>query len=428
MRFCTLTLGCKVNQYETQSLEAILTARGYIEVQAGQGCDVCVINTCAVTVESVRKSAQAVRRIKKLEPEAIIVVCGCLPKLEPEKITDLGADIIAEPGEKQALADEIETLLKSDLPTQIQIEHFYAEDTQVDNAGTHGGRTRALLKIQDGCDNFCAYCVIPYARGRVKSELIGNIADEARRLKSAGFLEIVVTGIEIASYGKDLAGGETLTDAVRAIGDAAPGVRLRLGSIDPGIVTERFCAELSANVNICNHFHLSLQSGCDETLRRMNRKYDTAAVSAAIARLRHYFPDCGITADLITGFPGETDDEFAQTLEFIRAAKFSDMHIFPFSPRQGTTAFDMPGGVSKSVRRERAQKAARIAGRNALKFKLSQIGKTADVLFERERDGCWCGHAANYLEIRVPNGGNRNTIHPVQITGVENGVIWGEII
>jgi len=416
MRFCVETLGCKVNQAESLSLENVLISRGHILSEPGWGCNICIINTCAVTAESARKSRQTIRRLKKLEPSAKIAVCGCLSALEPEVISQLGADIVAGTGDKLKLARQLE---------QLKIDNG---KWKMNDGRFSISKTRALLKIQDGCDNFCAYCVIPYARGKPCSLPVERAIEQALEIQRTGFREIVITGIEISSYGKDLPGGETLVDAVRAIGNAAPSARLRLGSIDPTAVTEDFCRELSSGINLCDHFHLSLQSGCDEILRRMGRKYDTAAAAEAILRLREHFSDCGITADLIIGFPGETELEFSQTLEFIKSAKFSDMHIFPFSPRPQTPAASMPGQVEKKIRRERARIATQAAREMSLEFKRSQIGKTAEVLIEQKSAGFSAGHAGNYLEVRVKNGGEKNSMHSVQIQGVEDELVWGEII
>jgi len=423
MRFCVSTLGCKVNQFESQAIESILVSRGHELVRAGEGCDVCIINTCAVTAESSRKSRQAVRRLKKLEPDALIAVCGCLSQLESDEIASLGADLIGGSGDREEFALAVEGFFAKSQPKIVTspLDRVFEELPP----GVAAGRTRGMLKIQDGCDNFCAYCVIPYARGRSRSLPVERAAQAARLLEAEGVREIVITGIEISSYGKDL--DATLTDVVRAVGQAAPGARLRLGSLPPSSVTEDFCREL-AGVNLCRHFHLSLQSGCDDTLRRMGRKYDTDDVRDAIERLRRCFPGCGITADLITGFPGETDSEFGQTLAFIKSAKFSDMHIFPFSPRPGTRAYEMPEQVEKSVRRARAGVAAKAAREMSRDFKQSQIGKMLEVLFEREDDGDWVGYSDNYLEIRVRSGGSKNSIHSVQITDARGDLVWGEII
>ena len=427
MRFCTATLGCKVNQFETQAMESILISGGGILVKPGGGCDICIVNTCAVTAESERKSRQTVRRMKKLEPDALVAVCGCLSQLDPEAIKRLGADLIGGTGDRKGFVKEIETenrplshCLIDDLAQRPGFEEL--------QPGASSGRTRALLKIQDGCDNYCAYCVVPYVRGRVRSLPIKRIADQTRQLQKQGFLEIVITGIEISSYGKDLGSGPSLVDAVRETCVAAPKARVRLGSLDPRVLTEDFCRELSAIPNLCPHFHLSLQSGCDETLRRMGRRYSTSAVLDSIVSLRRLFPDCGITADLIAGFPGETDAEFMQTLEFIRSAAFSDMHVFPYSPRPGTRASDMPEQIEKNVRKERAGIAAAAASMMAHDFKLRQIGTTADVLFERKRGGFWTGLTGNYLEVSVRAGGSKNSVQTVEITDIVDGIAWGEIV
>jgi threonylcarbamoyladenosine tRNA methylthiotransferase MtaB len=257
---------------------------------------------------------------------------------------------------------------------------------------------------------------------------IDRVAGQARQLENQGYREIVVTGIEISSYGRGLAGGPTLTDALQAIGDAAPNARVRLSSLDPRALTGDFCAALPAIRNLCGHFHLSLQSGCDDTLRRMGRKYDAGPVLESISALRRLFPGCAVTADLITGFPGETDDEFGQTLRLIKSAEFSDMHIFPFSPRPGTPASEMPGQISKAVRRERARIAAKVAEEMAHAFRLGQVGKTLEVLFERRRLGHWVGHSGNYIEVTAKSGGAQGALHRVLITDVQDGTVWGEII
>jgi len=294
--------------------------------------------------------------------------------------------------------------------------------------GGGAARTRALLKIQDGCDNYCAYCVVPFVRGRARSLPVARAAENAALLCGRGYREIVITGIEISSYGKDLDGAPALGRVAREISAAAPGARLRLGSLDPGAVTGGFCRELGAVPNLCNHFHLSLQSGCDDTLRRMGRKYGAGEALEAMGSLRQAFPDCGITADLIVGFPGETDAEFMQTLAFIWAAGFSGMHIFQYSPRPGTRAADMPEQVEKGAKRARARAAAAVAAIMAHDFRLGQVGKTVQVLFERKRGGLWVGHSGNYIEVAAMEGGARNEICDVKITKIKDNLALGEII
>ena len=467
MKFSVTTLGCKVNQFESQSIEGILVSRGHIMTETGRECDICVVNTCAVTAESVRKSKQMIRRLKKLAPNALIAVCGCCSQLELEIIKKLGADLIGGTGDRQGFAIEMERLFDRKQNECLVFSDDPFERTFFEELppGPGRGRTRAMLKIQDGCDNYCAYCVVPYARGNSRSLPIARVAEHSRRLSEEGYREIVTTGIEISSYGKDLPGVPvlfdaphphgtpmlfdaphpletpvfadtipSLPDALAAISAAAPNTRIRLGSLDPSAINEGFCIKLSGIPNLCNHFHISLQSGCDETLSRMGRKYDTNDVRGAMALLRAIFPGCAITADLIAGFPGETDGEFACTMDFIKESAFSDMHIFPFSSRPGTPAAEMPNQIDKSVKRERARLAADLAAEMAQSFKLSQIGKTVGVLFERESNGIWLGHSENYLEIAVEkalcglNAIERNSILPVKITAVEDGRVVGAVV
>ena len=450
MKFCTTTLGCKVNQVETQAVESVLISHGNELVKVGDGCDVCVINTCAVTAESVRKSRQAVRRMKKLEPNALVAVCGCLSQLEEDDIKALEADIVGGSGDRIGFALEIEKQYakrqKSGADSNEAIKpecggskvFSSARESTIDEPLTRdvfeelplassSGRTRAFLKVEDGCDNYCAYCIIPYARGAVRSLPIERAVNQATSLGEQGFKEIVITGIEISSYGKDLDAYVTIADLIQAISSAVPEVRLRIGSLDPGIFTESFCNFLADIPNLCDHFHMSLQSGCDFTLERMGRKYDAQSVLNAAKMLRDLFPNCGITADLIVGFPGETDSEFLQTLELIKKVNFSDMHIFPFSRRPGTRANDMPDQTTKAVRAERARTAKDISKAMTDEFLNKQIGKTLEVLIERDHEGCRTGHSGNYIEVAVQNEVPKNSLIEVRILRQENEKLIGEI-
>jgi threonylcarbamoyladenosine tRNA methylthiotransferase MtaB len=438
MRFYFETLGCKVNQYETQALESILLSRGHTLSRPGDGCDAVIVNTCAVTAESGRKSRQAVRHLKKLEPDAAVAVCGCFSQVSPEEIADLGADLISGSGDRLLFIDALERLIGDKAagcptetgaaPAQLLDDAMKRKTFEELPAGSVSGRTRAMLKIQDGCQNFCTYCVIPYARGPVRSLPLEKVVAEAARLNREGYREIVVTGIEISSYGLDFKDGTTLLDAVRTVSTAAPNARLRLGSLEPRTITPQFAEALLQLPNICDHFHLSLQSGCDETLKRMKRRYTTGDFSNAVGLLREAFPKCGITADLIVGFPGESDEEFAKTLVFIRECAFSSMHIFPYSRRPGTLAAVMPGQVDKSVKQSRARRAAAVAGDMARLYAESLVGETLSVLFEREENGCAFGHAANYQEVSVDLTGIRNTLLPVRIKCAKERLLFGEII
>jgi len=432
MRFCTLTLGCKVNQYETGILERILINHGCDLVSAGDGCDICIINTCAVTVESEKKSRQAIRRLKKLEPAALIAVCGCYSQLAPESVKQIGVDFLSGVENKEEFIkktlEQISCDRLKDDKTLFQFQIVQNDLLPLSSSG----RTRALLKIQDGCDNFCTYCIVPGLRGRSRSALPDFIAKQAKQLDEQGFKEIVITGIEISSYGKDLVSPRyrniSLVDILALIYNSAPNTRLRLGSLDPSVITDEFCRKLSEIPNLCNHFHLSLQSGCDKTLKKMGRKYNATHVIESIKSIKSYFPECAITADLITGFPGETDDDFEKTLDIIKRAAFSDMHIFQYSPRPGTKAADYSEQINLNIKKERARIVTDTAKKMTEAFKQAQIGKTLYVLIEQEKNGISKGHSGNYLMITIKEKLQKNTIYNVKITGLKNGILSGEII
>ena len=417
MKYAVYTLGCKVNQYETQALETMLRERGLEPTD--RDADVVIVNTCAVTAESGRKSRQAIRRMQNRNPGALTVVCGCFSQLEPEEAAALGADIVFGSGDKRALADAI---VKA-LPARHVDDPFQRRVFEPLPAGAVSGRTRAMLKIQDGCDNFCTYCVIPYTRGRIRSLPLEECAAQAAGLAKEGFAEIVVTGIEIASYGKDLPGKPGLADAAQAISKAAPGARIRLGSLEPTVATEEFCRRLAALGNVCPHFHLSLQSGCDDTLKRMNRKYDTAAFLAVCERLRRYFPDCALTADLICGFPGETEADFEATLAFLEMCGFFFVHAFPYSVRPGTKAADMPGQLSKAEKEDRVRRAGETVRRLRRAYLESCVGRTLSVLFENAHGG----HSGNYCPVRIGGTARRGAVANVRVTGVDGETLLGEL-
>ena len=416
MKYAVYTLGCKVNQYETQAVETMLRARGFEPAEAG--ADVILVNTCAVTAESGRKSRQAIRRLMTKHPGALTAVCGCFSQLEPEAVASLGADIVFGSGEKEKLVEAIVQALPA---TEVDdpFKRRYFEELP---SGAVSGRTRAMLKIQDGCDNFCSYCVIPYTRGRVRSLPLEACARQAAALRDEGFMEIVVTGIEIASYGKDLPGKPGLADAVEAAVKAAPGVRIHLGSLEPTVVTEEFCQRLAALGSVCPHFHLSLQSGCDKTLRDMRRKYDTARFDACCEALRRHFPGCSLTADLICGFPGETEEDFAKTLAFLEKTGFFFVHAFPYSERPGTKAAEMPDSVPKAEREARVRRAGEVIRRMQGAYLSSCVGKTLPVLFERARRG----HADNYCVVETERAYPRGSVQSIQISGVKGDALLGE--
>jgi threonylcarbamoyladenosine tRNA methylthiotransferase MtaB len=385
---------------------------------------VVIVNTCAVTAESGRKSRQAVRRMRHDHPGALTVVCGCFSQLSPEDVKALGADIVYGSGDKRALVEDIERRLE----TVAVDDPFQRRDFEELPAGAAEGRARAMLKIQDGCVNFCTYCVIPYTRGRVRSLPMKAVARQAAGLQAQGFTELVLTGIEIASYGRDLQEKPGLADLVCAVSAAAPELRLRLGSLEPTVITEEFCQRLASLGTVCRHFHLSLQSGSDDILRAMNRKYDTALFFEKTELLRRYFPDCGLTADLIVGFPGETEAHHRQTLAFIEKCAFSAMHIFPPSRRPGTKAADMPGQLTRAVKARRAAEAQTVADKMEEAFLSGQIVQSLPVVLETIHGGRMRGHSDNYCEVEIPGEFPRGIVKNVQILTKQGKMLVGVVI
>ena len=435
MKIAIYTLGCKVNQYETQAMEAELLARGHELVPFEERADGYIINTCTVTAVSDKKSRQVIRRARKENPEAVIGVCGCYAQTSPEAVKALEVDLISGTAGRMAFLDDLEAALEDRRAARLAGEgpRMTVDDAlrrrtfEVLPAGGLEGRTRAMLKVEDGCVNFCTYCIIPYARGRIRSLPIPTAAEQTRQLAAEGYREIVVTGIEISSWGQDLKDGETLIDLLEAVCAAAPDVRIRLGSLEPRTITPDFCRRAAALPNLCPQFHLSLQSGCDDTLRRMNRKYDTARYVQSVALLNQYFAHPAVTTDLITGFPEETEEEFSQTLDFLRRCGFAQMHIFPYSIRPGTPAAQMRQ-VPKAVKEERAHRAAEAAAELHRKYLADCVGAVYPVLFEQPRDGRYVGHAPNYMEVLAEGADLHNQIRNVKITGSDGESLLGEIL
>ena len=422
------TLGCKVNQYETQALEQLLTERGHTLVSFEEAADTYIINTCSVTAVSDKKSRQMIRRARKQAPDAIVAVCGCYPQTHPEEMADLPVDLIAGTGDRRGFLDLLEREWQDRRPITALDNAFDRRTFEALPAGGLEGRTRCLLKIEDGCVNFCSYCIIPYARGRVRSLPAQEAAEEARRLAAEGYREIVLTGIEISSWGQDLPGDQNLCDLLEAVCAALPeDVRLRLGSLEPRTITEDFCKRAAALPQLCPHFHLSLQSGCDTVLKRMNRKYGTQRYYESVTLLRQYFDDPAITTDLITGFPGETEEEFSDTLAFIRRCGFADMHIFPYSIRPGTPAAKMEQ-VPKAVKEERCARAAETAAEMHRDYLRRWVGRQVPVLFEeRGENGLWRGHAPNYMVVEAEGEDLHNRTLTVTLTGIDGEVLQGTL-
>ena len=427
MKYLIATLGCKVNQYETQAMEERLQRDGHIPVTPGETADAVIVNTCAVTAESGRKSRQMIRRLHEENPDAVVAVCGCYAQLSPEENAEIGAQVIFGSGDRMAFVEAVERAVETGEAERRIDRPFTRKQIELLPAGAVSGRTRAMLKIQDGCRNFCTYCIIPYVRGSLRSMPIEAAVSETRRLREEGFREMVLTGIEVASYGLDLPGHPTLTDLVEAVAAEAGNMRLRLGSLEPTVITEDFCRRLAASGKLCRHFHLSLQSGCDRTLKAMNRKYDTAFFYRTVELLREYFPGCALTGDLIAGFPGETEEDHRETLEFIRRCAFAELHVFPYSRRPGTPADKLPDQLTQAVKSRRAHEAKAVSEKTGQAFLEASVGQTLPVLFESSEGEGSLGHSDTYLYVRVPEQGLRGELRDVRILSVEDGILLGEL-
>ena len=426
MRVGIYTLGCKVNQYETQAMEQELLRRGHELVSFESVADAYIVNTCSVTAISDKKSRQMLRRCRRLNGEAVVAACGCYVQTHADEAATLDVDIVAGTNDHMAFLDLVEQAAEEKRRYTLLDDALRRRQFEVLAPGGQEGRTRAMLKVEDGCTNFCTYCIIPYARGPVRSLPMDLACQQVAQLRQEGYREIVITGIEISSYGRDLAGDVSLIDLLEAISPVAGEMRLRLGSLEPRTITENFCRRAAKLPNLCPHFHLSLQSGCDATLKRMNRKYDSARYYESVRLLKEYFDGVAVTTDLIVGFPEETEEEFLETLAFIRRCGFAQMHIFPYSVRPGTKAAAMRQ-LTSAVKEERAARAAVVAEEMHEAYLQSCVGKVFPVLFEQEKEGRFAGHAPNYMEVLAQGEELHNVVRNVEITAVENGSLVGEI-
>ena len=427
MKVAIYTLGCKVNQYETQAMEQSLRSRGHEIVDFSDAADAYVVNTCSVTAVSDQKSRQIIHRAKKQHPEAVVAVCGCYSQTHAEEVGRLEVDLIAGTGDRTGFLDLLEQAVGEKRHIEAIDQSFERRVFEVLPAGGMASRTRAMLKVEDGCVNFCTYCIIPYARGPVRSAPLETAVTQAAQLAAEGYREIVLTGIEISSWGRDLKNGKSLIDLLEAICAAVPGVRVRLGSLEPRTITEEFCRRAAALPNLCPQCHLSMQSGCDATLKRMNRKYDTARFYESVELLNRFFDRPAVTTDLITGFPEETEEEFAQTLDFIRRCGFAQMHIFPYSVRPGTPAAKMRQNP-KAVKEERAHRAAAVAAEMHRAYLEGCVGRVYPVLFEQPKNGRFSGHAPNYMEVLADGEKLHNIVQNVQIIGIDGDALLGELL
>ena len=434
-RVAFYTLGCKVNQYETEAMLELFEKEGYEKAETEDYADVYVINTCTVTHMSDRKSRQYIRRMKKKNPDAIIAVVGCYSQVSPEEILEIDeVNLVMGTNERRDIVKEIKKLevvegekKASTVDDIMKVRAF--EEIEISQSN---GRTRAFMKIQDGCDRFCTYCIIPYARGgKVRSRDMESIVNEAKTLAENGYEEVVLTGIHVASYGKDLKDEDTkLLDVIKQINNIEGIKRIRTSYVEHILFTYEFVNEVSKMEKVMPHYHLSLQSGCDETLKRMNRRYTTAQYKEIVDKLRKEIPNVAITTDVIVGFPGETEEEFEKTYNFLKDIELSQMHIFKYSPRKGTKAADMENQVSPQIKHERSEKLLQLNKENFMKFASKSVGKEFEVLFEQEvGDDKYEGLTPNYLKTFVTCDEDIcGKIMKVKITEVKDVYVEGILV
>lgn len=438
-----ITLGCKVNQYETNAMAQKFLEKGYqiIEEETPENeeikPDICIINTCTVTNMSDRKSRQMLRRMKEKNPNTIVVAVGCYAQVAKEELAKISEiDLVLGNNEKVEIVRHVEEYINNQIDNVELEDVMYSKEFSDFGNVTYTEKTRAVIKIQDGCDRFCSYCIIPYARGRVRSRKPESIVSEITQIASNGIKEVVITGIHIASYGKDFSMSKDpelqnykLIDLLEEINSINGIQRIRLGSIEPLLITEEFVERLKKLEKICHHFHLSLQSGCDETLKRMNRRYTTEQFKEIVRLLRNAYDDVNLTTDVIVGFPGETDEEFSKTYKFLEEIKFYKMHIFKYSPRKGTKAAVMPNQISGDIKEERSRKLIELSDKNEIEYNESYIGKNVEVLFEEEKDGIFKGHTQNYIMVYCELNKNlENQVISVRCEKAEQEHILGNFI
>ncbi len=402
------TLGCKVNQYETNAMEQKFKNCGYDIVKNTEIADIYVINTCTVTNVAERKSRQMLRRVKEINENSILIVCGCYAQVaekELEQIPEI--DIILGINEKNKIVEIVEKYIKSkDAETLEQVSDVASQKEFLDFGDvTYTEKNRAVVKVQDGCNMFCTYCLIPYARGRIRSRKIESVVSEITQIAKTGIKEVVITGIHVESYGKDFDDISDkkirLIDLLEAINKIDGIERIRLSSLEPNVIDEEFIQRLLKLNKICDHFHLSLQSGCDSTLKRMNRKYTTQTYKKAVQLLRENYPEVKLTTDVIVGFPGETNEEFDSTYKFLKEIKFYRMHVFKYSKRRGTPAEKMPNQVDGNIKEQRSRTLIQLSNECENSYNESYIGKNVKVLFEEFEDGYFRGHTTNYMMVNV---------------------------
>ena len=428
MNFAFYTLGCKTNQYETQAMERLLMELGHGIRSFDENCDGYIINTCSVTAVADKKNRAIIRRCRRDHPDAVIGVCGCYSQHDSDAVRGLGVDVIGGSARRQEFVELMLSALKTRETRESLDNALRRREFEILPPGGLSQRTRAMLKVQDGCVNFCTYCIIPYTRGPLRSAPLEVAVAQARELADLGYREIVITGIEIASWGADLPGKPHPAVMIEAVANAVPGLRIRLGSLEPRIVTEEFCQRMKGLPNLCPQFHLSMQSGSDSVLSRMHRKYDTARYYESVALLKQHFPGCAITTDMIVAFPGETDEEFDESLRFIRRCGFADMHIFPYSRRPGTPADKMPGQHNNATKEARSREAIAVADAMNREYREALPGTVQEVLFEEMDGEFFTGHAPNYVKVYTRGENLHNEVRKVTITGLYKDGVIGDML
>lgn len=421
------TLGCKVNQYETEAMSELFEKAGYEICAFSEKADIYVINTCSVTSMGDRKSRQIIRRAKKTNPDSVIIVTGCYSQTAPEEILAIdGVNLVLGTQGRHNIT-ELAKNLTADSKVNAVSDIMKTHDFEELKINSYTDRTRAYIKIQDGCSQFCSYCIIPYARGPVRSRPESEILDEIKKLTENGFTEIILVGIHVASYGRDLE-NTSLEDLLIKV-DGIDGVkRIRMSSIEPMTLNREFVEKIKISKKLCPHFHISLQSGCNETLKRMNRHYTTEQYMEIVNGLRNAFTGAAITTDIMVGFPGETEEEFNKTAAFVKAADFADAHVFMYSPRRGTPAAKRPDQISPEIKERRSKQIIALTQNSRDKFLNSFIGKTAEVLFEQPVNGYFEGKTSNYITVKVKTHENLQGVYRnVLLEDVQNGVIIGKI-
>ena len=429
--FCTL--GCKVNQYETNAMIEQFLKLGYEIVNFEDKADVYIINTCTVTNMADRKSRQMLRKVKEINPNGIVVACGCYVQVGREELKKIPEiDLVYGTNEKNMIAeyvDEYVTDKNSDNAVKELVTDVMYQKEFLDFGTTkYTEKTRAVIKVQDGCDRFCTYCIIPYARGHVRSRKIESIVKEIKDIAEEGIKEVVITGIHIASYGKDFKEDIGLIDLIEEINKIDKIKRIRLGSIEPKLISKEFIDRLSKLEKVCDHFHLSLQSGCNETLKRMNRRYTVEEFKQGVNIIRNTYPNASLTTDIIVGFPGETDEEFEKTYEFLKEIDFYKMHIFKYSQRKGTKAAVMPNQIDAKVKEQRSRRLIELSNENEKRHNKEYIGKVLEVLFEEKEQEYIKGHTTNYMVVKAPYKEVENKIEKVKIESVENLELMGNFL